>query len=194
MLPTEVIHNLDAKRILRGIVGGAYMSGFYFENHNNLKIVTGTGHTLIGHLDLDAGSYMVWGKLSLGVNVASGYPPPPWPNAVGVATLALGSADDIAYYGVKPESAENNTTLNLMCAATIDRSRRARLYLMNLYPLPVFCHSIKLMALKIDSLAEREVGEDRQDAPEDKEDRLRNAIFTAKLFDRKWIRDIADDD
>lgn len=49
------------------------MRGFYFENHNNLKIVSGTSHNLIGHLDLEAGSYMVWGKLSLGVNVASGF-------------------------------------------------------------------------------------------------------------------------
>jgi hypothetical protein len=170
------------------------MRGFYFENHNNLKIVSGTSHNLIGHLDLDAGAYMVWGKLSLGVNVATGYPPPPWPNAVGVASLVLGEADDRATFGVKPESAENNTTLNLMCAATINRSRRARLYLINLYPLPIYCHDIKLMALQVETLAEREVGEDRQDAPEDKEERLRDAMLMAKLSDRTLIRDLHNDD
>ncbi|HKY45093.1 MAG TPA: hypothetical protein VJM50_18525 [Pyrinomonadaceae bacterium] len=169
------------------------MRGFYFENHNNLKIVSGTSHNLIGHIDLEAGSYMVWGKLSLGVNVASGFPPPPWPHAVGVATLALGGADDIAYFGVLPESAENNTTLNLMCAATITRGRRARLYIMNLYSLPIYCHNIKLMALQIDTLAETETGEDRQDAPEDKEDRMRKALLHVSVKDRSLIRDLIDD-
>lgn len=169
------------------------MRGFYFENHNNLKIVAGTSHNLIGHIDLEAGSYMVWGKLSLGVNVASGYPPPAWPDAVGVATLALGEADDIAYFGVKPESAENNTTVNLMCAATINRGRRARLYVINLYPLPIFCHDIKLMALQLDTLAETEEGEDRHDAPEDKADQLRDAILNARFRDRISIRDFIDD-
>lgn len=169
------------------------MRGFYFENHNNLKIVSGTSYNLIGHLDLEAGSYMVWGKLSIGVNVAGGYPPPAWPDAVGAASLALGEADDIAYFGVKPESAENNTNLNLMCAATITRGRRARLYVINLYPLPIYCHDIKLMALQIDSLVETEEGEDRQDAPEDKEERLRDAILKAKFKDRISIRDFIDD-
>ncbi len=169
------------------------MHGFYFENHNNLKIVSGTSHTLVGHLDLDAGSYMVWGKLSLGVNVQGGYPPPPWPHAVGVAFLALGNADDQAYFGVKPSSAENNTNLNLMCAATIDRGRRARLYVLNLYPLPVYCHHIKLMALHLDSLVEREVGDDRMDAPEDRDEALRDAILKAKLVDRATIRDFLDE-
>src|SRR5262245_49903250 len=127
------------------------MRGFYFENHNNLKIASGTSHNLIGQLDLEAGAYLVWGKLSLGVNVQTGYPPPPYPFAVGMASLALGDADDTAYFGVRPESSENNATLNLMCAATINRHRRARLYVINLYPLPIFCHSIKLTALQVDT-------------------------------------------
>lgn len=169
------------------------MRGFYFENHNNLKIESGKGHILVGQLVLDAGSYMVWGKLSLGVNVASGYPPPPWPYATGLASLALGGADDQAYYGVKPDSAENNSTLNLMCAATINRSRRARLYLINLYPLPVYCHSIKLIALQVDTLTESEIGQDRDEAPADEEERLRDAIFKARLIDRNWLRIPSDD-
>ena len=169
------------------------MRGFYFENHNNLKIVSGTSHNLIGHLDLEAGSYMVWGKLSIGVNVASGFPPPPWPNAVGLASLALGGADDIAYFGVKPESAENNTNVNLMCAATINRGRRARLYVINLYPLPIYCHDIKLMALQIDTLTETESGDDRQDAPEDKDERLRDSLLRVSVHDRALIRDMIRD-
>ena len=169
------------------------MRGFYFENHNNLKIVSGTSYNLIGQIDLEAGSYMVWGKLSLGVSVAGGYPPPAWPNAVGVAALALGEADDIAYFGVTPESAENNTTVNLMCAATINRGRRARLYVINLYPLPIYCHDIKLMALQMETLAETEEGEDRQDAPEDKEEKLRDAILNAKLRTHISVRDFIHD-
>ena len=169
------------------------MRGFYFENHNNLKIESGKGHVLVGDIVLEAGSYMVWGKLSLGVNVASGYPPPPWPDTVGLASLVLGEADDQAYFGVKPDSAENNSTLNLICAATISRSRRARLYLINLYPLPVYCHDIKLMALQVDALAESEIGQDRNEAPVDEEERLRDAIFKAKLIDRGWTRISSDD-
>lgn len=168
------------------------MRGFYFENHNNLKIVSSTSHNLIGHIDLEAGSYMVWGKLSLGVGTGD-FPPLPWPHAVGVATLALGEADDIAYFGVKPESAENNATVNVMCAATIDRGRRARLYVINLYPLPIFVHNIKLMALQIDKLAETEQGEDRQDAPEDKADQLRDAMVNPRIRDQIFIRDFIDD-
>lgn len=174
--------------------GMGAMRGYSFENHKNLKVVSGTGSNLVGHLDLEAGSYLVWGKLSLGVNVAGGYPPPPWPDATGVAFLALGDSDDMAFYGVKPVSAENNTTLNLMCAATISRARRARLYLHNLYPLAVYCHSIKLMALEVDPLVERETGEDRQDAPEDEDDRLRDAILKAKLTDRLHISKLGRDE
>ena len=39
-----------------------------------------------------------------------------------------------------------------MCAAAISRSRRARLYLQNLYPLPVYTHFISIMALQVDTL------------------------------------------
>jgi hypothetical protein len=164
------------------------MRGFYFENHNNLQILSGMGHNLIGHLDLGAGSYLVWGKLSLGVN-ATGYPQAPWPYAIGVASLVLGGADDIASFGVKPDSAENNAICNLMCAATVTQSRRARLYLINLYPLPIYCHHIKLMALQVDTLAESEVGEHRPEAPEE---RLRDAVIKASSQNRTLIGDLLD--
>lgn len=170
------------------------MRGYSFENHNNLKIVSGAPATLVGHLDLEAGSYLAWGKLSLGVNVAGGYPPPPYPHATGVAFLALGDADDTAYFGVKPDAAENNATLNLMCAATIPRSRRARLYLLNLYPLPVYCHHIRLMALQVDALVEREAGEDQQEAPTDEQERLRDAIMKGKVTDGLHIAKLFDKD
>lgn len=160
------------------------MRGFLFENHTTVKVQSGTGPILLGHLDLEPGAYLVWGKLSVGVNGISGYPPPPWPDATGAAFLALGAADDMAFYGVKPASAENNGNISLMCAATITRGRRARLYLQNLYPLPVFCNFAKVMALQVETLTEREIGEDRQDAPEDAEERLRDAIIKAKLSDR----------
>jgi hypothetical protein len=166
------------------------MRGFYFENHNNLKIESGQGPIQIGQLDLEAGSYMLWGKLSLGVNTASGYPPLPWPHTTGVAFLVLGEAEDQAYYGLKPASAENNGTLSLMCAASISSSRRARLHLVNLYPLPVYCHHIKLMALQVDALVEHEVGEQRHEAPEDKEESFRDSILRAKLIDKASIREL----
>lgn len=169
------------------------MRAFSFENHTNLKIASGTGHNLIGQLELDAGSYLVWGKLSLGVNVQSGYPPPAYPYTAGMASLALGEADDIAFFGVKPDPGENNATLNLMCAATINRSRRARLYLINLYSVPVYCHAIKVMALQVDSLSEHELGQDRRDAPEDKEERLRDALLKAKISDRSLFTDVIHD-
>lgn len=163
------------------------MRGFYFENHTGAKIESGKGQVLVAHLDLDPGAYMVWGKLNLGVNVDSGYPPPAWPDAVGIVTLGLDRADDNAYYGVKPASAENNTSVGLMCAATIDRAQRARLYVMNLYPLPVFCHGIRLMALQLDSLSEHEVGEDVQNAPEDTEARIRDLATRARAVDRELL-------
>lgn len=169
------------------------MRGFYFENHNNLKIESGKGHVLVGQLTLEAGSYMVWGKLSLGTNVAGGYPPPPWPYATGLASLVLGGADDQTYFGLKPDSAENNSTLNLMCAATISRSQRARFYLINVYPLPVYCHDIKLTALQVDTLIESEIGQDTNEAPADEEERLRDAIFKARVVDRKLMRIPSDD-
>lgn len=166
------------------------MRGFYFENHQNLKIESGQGFIQIGHLDLEAGSYMLWGKLSLGVNTAGGYPPPPWPDATGVAFLVLGEAEDQAYFGLKPASAENNGALALMCATTITRSRRARLHLINLYPLPIYCHHVKIMALQVDTLIEHEVGEEMLQAPEDREEALRDAILGAKLIDRTSISEL----
>jgi hypothetical protein len=168
------------------------MNGFYFENHNNLAIDSGTGPTLIGHLDLDPGSYMVWGKLRVGVNVGTGTPGPTWPYATGLAALILGQADDAASYGVKPESAENNATLNLMCAATIDRTRPARLYLINLYPLRIYCHTIRLMALQLEALTETEVGDDREEMPI--RERLRDTIIQGRANHRELIKKLVDDD
>ena len=49
------------------------------------------------------------------------------------------------------------------------------------------------MALQIDNLAETETGEDRQDAPEDKEDRVRKALLHVSVKDRSLIRDLIDD-
>ena len=62
---------------------------------------------------------MVWGQTVAGVNVASGFPPPPWPNAVGVASLALGEVDDIALFWSQARTAENNITGNLMLLISI---------------------------------------------------------------------------
>jgi hypothetical protein len=50
-----------------------------------------------------------------------------------------------------------------------------------------------LKSTQIDKLAETEEGEDRQEAPEDKEERLRDAILKARIRDRPLIRDLIDD-
>jgi hypothetical protein len=166
------------------------MPGFYFENHNNIKVESGQHSVQIGALDLEPGAYMVWGKFSFGINVAGGYPPPAWPYAAGVAFLSLGEADDSAYYGLKPESAENNGAISLMCATTITRALPARIHVLNLYPLPVYCHQIKLMAIQLDSLVEREVGTDNFDAPRDKEQALRERIIRGEATDRKALSEL----
>jgi hypothetical protein len=49
------------------------------------------------------------------------------------------------------------------------------------------------MALQVDALAESEIGQDRNEAPVDEEERLRDAIFKAKLIDRGWTRISSDD-
>lgn len=168
------------------------MRGLYFENHNGLIIESGQGIIRVGHLDLEAGSYMLWGKLSVGVSVSNGLPPPAYPYTSGVAYLVLGDADDEAIFRVKPEVAENSDTLSLMCAASIDRSRRARLSLINLYRLPIICFHVKMVALQVDTLVQYEVGRDGP-APEDqeeREERLRTAILRAKLTDRPSISEL----
>lgn len=36
------------------------MRGISFVNNNNVKVEAGTGPILLGHLDLDPGSYLLW--------------------------------------------------------------------------------------------------------------------------------------
>lgn len=101
----------------------------------------------------------------------------------------------MAYYGLTPESALNHETLNLMCAANVDRPRRARLYVQNLYPLPVYCNTSKIMALQLDTLVETERGEDRQDAPADEDERLRDALLKGVYRDhlKHYLQTLRDD-
>lgn len=165
------------------------MRGFSFVNNGNIK-VDSSGAVLVGQLELEPGSYLLWGKLSIGVNVATGYPPPAWPYTAGAAFLALGTTADQCYFGLKPEAGGNNSAVNLMCATTITRHQRARLYLQNLYPLATYGHFIRILALQVDQLAEREVGDGRINAPQDQEELLRDAIQRARLTDQTALSEL----
>jgi hypothetical protein len=126
---------------------------------------------------------MLWGKLNVGINVQGGYPPPAWPHAGGAAILALGDAEDQAYVGLKPDAAENNDSITLMFATHIDQNRRARLYVINTHPLPIYCNAIKLMAIQLESLDEDQSGQRAtRYAPreEQEEEHIRTTLFRAE--------------
>jgi hypothetical protein len=146
------------------------MEAFFYANHTSqiFDSVSTPGYRLIGELQLDPGSYVVFAKADIATNVASGYPPPPWPHGGGAVSLTLGGSNDTAYAAVKPESGDNIETVALMVAAEIGRSRRARLYILNPYPLRTVVNSVRLTALRVDKLKVSEVGTDVTTLPEEK--------------------------
>lgn len=157
------------------------MQGYAHVNHQNVRVESGKGFQLVAALELQAGEHIVWGKLSFGVN-ASSYPPPQYPHTVAVAALGWHDAEDTASLGVFPESGHNNGNLNLMLAGKAPRAMRARFYVTNLYPIPIFVHHIWLTAVKLDGLNFSQTGTDKvRDTPEDEDEKLRQAMINARF-------------
>ena len=171
------------------------MRAFYFENNTTQRIPPpgATGHILVGHLELNPGDYLIWGKMCVGTNANSGYPPPGWPHGGGAATLAYADGSDQAYVSIKPDSGENNDTVSLILAAQSDRSRKARLYFINPYPLAVFVNTVRIIALQVESVTPTIVGEDHTNAPIDQQEAMRDAIMSARLR-ADWNMRITEDD
>jgi hypothetical protein len=134
------------------------MKAFFFASHQAqiFDSVSTPGHRLVGSLDLPPGKYLVIAKADVGTNVATGYPPPPSPYGGGALTLRYGGANDEAYIGVKPESAENNENAALMVAA--DGRGPARLFFIATSSLRTVVNSARIAALKLDDLSIVQVG------------------------------------
>jgi hypothetical protein len=134
------------------------MKAFFLAN-NHAQIfdsVSTPGHRVVGELDLPPGKYVVFAKADVGTNVATGYPPPPWPYGGGALTLTYGGASDQAYIGVKPESAENIENAALIVAA--QGRGRARLTFIATSQLRTVVNSARLVALQLDGLSIVQVG------------------------------------
>ena len=123
-------------------IGAAY----YHETNVTQRIESGNrqGYVLIGQIDLEPGEYLVWGKFFVGANASSSYPGPAWPHGGGHALLAYADGHDSTYVLIKPESGENNETVALLTAGKTNLHRKARLYSINPYPLPVFVNAVPL--------------------------------------------------
>lgn len=163
-------------------------AAWYHENNVTQRIESsGRGYILVGQLDLEPGEYLVWGKLSAGVNASSAYPGPAWPHGGGHALLAYGDGHDGAYVSIKPESGDNNDTVTLLTASKHNLPRKARLYFINPYPLPVFINTVRIAALQVDRVTSAITGESYDSVPEDPADKLRSQILRS-VYD---VNDIA---
>lgn len=91
---------------------------------------------------------------------------------------------------MKPDAAENNGVISLMCVATTARSRRTQLYLQNLYRHPLFTQYIRIIALQVDTLIEREVGKSNVDAAEAREAQLRDLVIHGKAYDHAMLSEL----
>ena len=161
-------------------------TAFYQENNLTQRVESGGGYVLVGQLDLEPGEYLVWGKISAGVNASSGYPPPALPYAGGHALLAYADAHDSTYVSIQPESGANNETVTLLTAGKTASHRSARLYFANPYPLPVFINALRMAALRVDGLVTRMVGESADTVPEDPAERLRKLMLRS-VYDHQDV-------
>jgi hypothetical protein len=145
------------------------MRAFYFANHTTIGLTSSDGRRLVGAIgDLEPGDYLVFAKADIGVNVASGYPPPPSPYGVGALTLSFGGTSDVSYVGVVPESGQNGENIELMVAAQNDNQRKsALLYFQAASALKMFVNSVRLAVLQLDELTITEEGEAPPDVTEE---------------------------
>jgi len=159
------------------------MEAYFYANHKTQAFDSSTpsGFRLVGELDLPAGNYVVVAKADIGVNVAGGYPLPPWPDGGGALALSLGGAGDTAYAAVKPESGENCENLCVMLAAQIDSPRQARLFFINPYPLPVYVNEVRLTAMQFDNVNIVEIGSESISLPNEKSLFVKFAMETGIL-------------
>jgi hypothetical protein len=148
------------------------MKAFYFANHTTTVLTSSDGRSLVGAIDdLEPGNYLVFAKTDIGTNVASGYPPPPWPWGGGALTLSFGGATDISYVSVVPEEGQNNENVELMVAAKTDAQSSARLYFQAVYSLRIALNAVRLTVLQLEELSITEEGE----APPDPTEEANNA-------------------
>ena len=154
-------------------------AAFYHETNVTQRVESGnrSGYVQVGLIDLDPGEYLVWAKLSVGVNASSSYPGPAWPYGGGHALLVYGDGHDGTYVSIKPDSGENNETVALLTAGKSNLRRKARLYFFNPYPLPVFVNTVRMAALQLERLTSAIIGESADNVPEDPDDRMRNLIL-----------------
>lgn len=147
------------------------MEAFYYANHNSqiFDAVSTPGHRLVGELQLEPGHYVVFAKADVGTNVAGGYPPPPWPHGGGVISLSFGGVHDQAYTALKPESGDNIENISVMVAGEITRSRRARLFFINPYPLRSVVNAVRMIAIRVDNVTTVTVGTDVSGVPDESE-------------------------
>ena len=168
------------------------MRAFYFANNAGSIQTESDGRRIVGVIsDLEPGNYLVFAKADVGTNVASGYPPPPWPDGGGALTLAFGGVADVSYVGVLPESGQNNENVGLMLAAKTDARDSARLYFQALSPLRTVVNSVRIAALQLEELDVTVEGGGPED-PEVEENAARAAAIQRAMTDVEHARLVTD--
>jgi hypothetical protein len=167
------------------------MKAFHFANHTTAVLTSSDGRHLVGEIpDLEPGSYLVWAKADIGTNVASGYPPPPWPFGAGALTLSFGGTTDVSYVGVVPESGHNNENVALMVAARTDERKSARLYFQAVYALRIAVNSVRITALQVEELSIDEEGT-RPD-PVEEANNIGSSLIQGAMIDLAQARHLTD--
>src|SRR6266516_4488372 len=148
------------------------MRAFYFANNAGSIQTERDGRRIVGVIsDLEPGNYLVFAKADVGTNVASGYPPPPWPDGGGALTLAFGGVAGVSYVGVLPES--------------------GRLYFQALSPLRTVVNSVRIAALQLEELDVTVEGGGPED-PEVEENAARAAAIQRAMTDVEHARFVTD--
>lgn len=161
------------------------MIGYSHTAHQVARIESGKGFQQIGALQMEAGAHILWARLNAGVSLAT-FPPPPVAATTIVGALAWNDSEDIATQGLFFESERNNCNMSLMLAGTASRPRIARLYVINLNPIPVYVSEIRMAAVQLEKLVESTIGEDVVRTPEPLEERIRRTALQGTLSDTSF--------
>jgi hypothetical protein len=141
------------------------MQAFYYANHTNQafnqdKPGPKSGYNIIGDLELPTGSYIVLAKANTAVNTRDAS------KGIGASTLGqfvlrLGKASDSVISTMRFEDGANNQIVSLTIAADVAHLAHARFYFFNARPwATVYVFSVALIALRVDTLHNYQVGED----------------------------------
>jgi hypothetical protein len=137
------------------------VEAYFYSNHNSQVFDSSStpGRHLVGEVgDLPAGVYLVVAKADIGVNVATGYPPPAWTHGGGALTLTFGGSTDVSYTSVRPEDGVNHENVSLMAAAQTSSTDSAQLFFQAVYPLRTVVNSVRIAVLTVDALTPIRVG------------------------------------